>query len=50
MKEKDIASPTDARLYERARQILVVLVGEAGVKLCQNYVRFGARVAMPSNG
>ena len=43
--EKNIAYPRDARLYERARQKLVALAGEAGVDLRQSYARLGPRVA-----
>ena len=37
--EKAIAHPTDARLYERARDQLVALAQEAGVELRQTYAR-----------
>jgi IS5 family transposase len=43
--EKNIAYPTDARLYERARQKLVALAREAGVDLRQSYSRLGPRLA-----
>lgn len=43
--EKNIAYPTDARLYERARQKLVALAHEAGVDLRQSYARLAPRVA-----
>ena len=43
--EKNIAYPTDARLYERARQKLVALAREAGVELRQSYTRLAPRVA-----
>ena len=42
--EKNIAHPTDARLYERARRKLVVLAREAGINLRQNYTRLGPRL------
>lgn len=43
--EKNIAHPTDARLYERARQRLVKLAQEVGLKLRQSYARLGPRLA-----
>ena len=43
--EKAIAHPTDARLYERARQRLVKLAREAGLDLRQNYARLAPRLA-----
>ncbi|PQO21786.1 IS5/IS1182 family transposase [Rhodobacteraceae bacterium WD3A24] len=43
--EKDIAHPTDARLYERARQRLVKLAQEAGIDLRQSYARKAPRLA-----
>ena len=43
--EKNIAYPTDARLYERARQKLVALAREAGVELRQTYARLAPRLA-----
>jgi IS5 family transposase len=42
--EKNIAHPTDARLYERARRKLVGLAREAGIRLRQNYNRLGPRL------
>jgi IS5 family transposase len=44
--EKAIAHPTDARLYEKARQSLVTLAGKAGIRLRQNYNRTAPRLAM----
>ena len=44
--EKNIAHPTDARLYERARAQLVALAREAGVELRQSYARLSPRLAM----
>lgn len=41
--EKNIAYPTDARLYERARDQLVALAQEAGVELRQSYARLAPR-------
>ncbi|MEV8468627.1 IS5 family transposase [Fluviibacterium sp. DFM31] len=43
--EKNIAHPTDARLYERARERLVKLAQEAGLELRQSYARLGPRLA-----
>lgn len=37
--EKNIAYPTDARLYEKARARIVALAQEAGIKLRQTYAR-----------
>lgn len=44
--EKNIAHPTDARLYERAREQLVVLAQEAGVDLRQSYARLAPQLAL----
>ena len=44
--EKNIAYPTDARLYERARDQLAVLAQEAGVDLRQSYARLAPRLAL----
>ncbi len=44
--EKNIAHPTDARLYERARVLLVDLAQRAGVNLRQSYARLSPRLAM----
>ncbi|MFZ1725999.1 MAG: IS5 family transposase [Albidovulum sp.] len=43
--EKDITHPTDARLYERARQRLVKLAREAGLTLRQSYARLSPKLA-----
>ncbi len=43
--EKNIAHPTDARLYETARRKLAGLAREAGLSLRQNYNRLGPRLA-----
>lgn len=43
--EKNIAHPTDARLYERARKQLVALAAEVGLTLRQNYNRLAPRLA-----
>ncbi|MCA1775820.1 MAG: IS5 family transposase [Loktanella sp.] len=42
--EKNIAHPTDARLYEVARRKLVGLARAAGITLRQNYNRLGPRL------
>lgn len=44
--EKNIAHPTDARLYERARDQLAALAQEAGVELRQSYARLAPRLAL----
>ena len=44
--EKNIAHPTDARLYETARRKLVGLAREAGIGLRQNYNRLAPRLAV----
>jgi len=44
--EKNIAHPTDARLYERARVLLVDLAKQAGIDLRQSYARLAPRLAM----
>ena len=44
--EKNIAHPTDARLFDRARAQLVTLAREAGVDLRQSYARLAPRLAM----
>jgi IS5 family transposase len=38
---KNVMFPTDARLLNRAREILVRLAKRHGVKLCQSYARVG---------
>ena len=43
--EKNIAHPTDSRLYERARAQLVKLAREAGIDLRQSYARLAPRLA-----
>lgn len=43
--EKNIAYPTDARLYEAARRKLVGLARAAGIGLRQNYNRLGPRLS-----
>ena len=44
--EKNIAHPTDSRLYERARDQLVALAQEARVELRQSYARLAPRLAL----
>jgi transposase, IS5 family len=44
--EKNIAHPTDARLYDKARRQLVALANDAGVTLRQNYNRLAPRLAI----
>ncbi|MFT3688993.1 IS5 family transposase [Paenirhodobacter sp.] len=44
--EKNIAHPTDARLYERARVLLVGLAKKAGIDLRQSYARLAPRLAI----
>ena len=43
---KNIAYPTDSRLYERARDKLAVLAQEAVVDLRQSYARLAPRLAL----
>ncbi len=43
--EKNIAYPTDARLYEKARAKIVALAKEAGIALRQTYARNAPRLA-----
>ncbi len=43
--EKNIAHPTDTRLYEKARRRLVALAVEAGIELRQTYNRLAPRLA-----
>jgi transposase, IS5 family len=43
--EKNIAHPTDSRLYERARAQLVDLARAAGIELRQSYARLAPRLA-----
>lgn len=45
MIEKNIAYPTDSRLYERARAQMVDLAQLAGVELWQSYARLAPRLA-----
>ncbi len=48
--EKNIAHPTDARLYETARRKLVALAAEAGIELRQSYARLAPRLAAKAGG
>ncbi len=43
--EKNIAHPTEARLYDKAREKLVALAAEAGIELRQSYARLAPRLA-----
>jgi len=43
---KAITYPTDARLYNHAREILVRLCRDTGIQLRQSYARIGPRTAM----
>jgi transposase, IS5 family len=45
---KAIRHPTDARLYERARERLVKAARKAGLKIKQSYTRVGRRLVMMS--
>ncbi len=44
--EKTIAHPTDTRLYERARVLLVGLEKEAGIDLRRSYALLAPRLAL----
>ncbi len=44
VQEKDVRFPTDARLYDRARQRLVAAAKERGIDLRQNYNRSARRL------
>lgn len=46
VQEKDIRFPTDARLYDRARERLVKAAGERGIKLRQNYNRLSKQTLL----
>ena len=45
--EKAIAHPTDARLYEQARVLLVSLAKKAEIDLRQSYARLASRFGRP---
>lgn len=45
---KEIRYPTDARLYDRARERLVAKARKAGLKIKQSYERVGRRLVMMS--
>jgi len=46
VQEKDIRFPTDARLYDRARQKLVKAAAERSISLRQNYNRLSKRLLL----
>ena len=46
VQEKHVRFPTDARLYGRARERLVELAKQRGLKLRQSYVRVGKRLML----
>lgn len=46
MEKNNMADPTDARLYERARTLLVGLAKKAGIGLRQSYARLAPRLAI----
>lgn len=46
VQEKAIAFPTDARLYQKARQALVRMAKSCNFKLRQSYVRLGKRAVV----
>ena len=46
VQEKQVRFPTDARLYGRARERLVELAKQRGLKLRQSYVRVGKRLML----
>ena len=46
VQEKAIAFPTDARLYHKARRILVKLAKRSGIDLRQTYERLGKRALL----
>lgn len=49
VQEKDVRFPTDARLYDRARERLVAAADERGIKLRQNYNRKAKEHLLMSN-
>lgn len=49
VQEKDIRFPTDARLYDRAREHLVKAAGERGIELRQNYNRVNKHLLHQQN-
>lgn len=49
VQEKAIAYPTDAKLYHRARVLLVVLARKHGIRLRQSYVRLGKQALFRSS-
>ena len=46
VQEKDIRFPTDARLYDRARQRLVIAAKERGIPIRQNYNRLSKKLLL----
>lgn len=49
VQEKAVAFPTDARLYHKARVVLVRMAKRAGIELRQSYVRVGKRALFMHN-
>jgi IS5 family transposase len=49
IQEKAISYPTDAKLYQKARVILVKLSKEKGIELKQNYARLGKKAYFMTN-
>ena len=49
VQEKHVRYPTDARLYDRARERLVQAAGRRGIELRQSYRRVGKRLLLQSN-
>lgn len=46
VQEKAVTFPTDAKLYDKARRVLVKLAGERGIVLRQTYARVGKRAVI----
>jgi len=49
VQEKNIRHPTDARLYDRAREVLVKKAGRCGIKLRQSYKRVSKQELLNSH-
>ena len=49
VQEKEVRFPTDARLYDRARQRLVAAAEERGISLRQNYNRNAKKLILKQN-
>lgn len=49
VQEKHVRFPTDARLYDRARERLVKAAVERGIKLNQSFARLGKQMLMKTN-